>query len=122
MVAGVAAIPNDLREVAAVSRLGGFRRFVILYLGGVFPFLLTGWITAAGGAWNVSIVSEAIHFAGGEITVEGIGSMIARSFDTGDDARLVASTLTLSVALALVNRFGWRRLYRLADERFALKR
>ena len=122
VVAGAAAIPGDLSEVAAVFGLRRLSRFVILYLGGIFPFLLTGVITAAGGAWNASIVSESVHYGGGEMTVEGIGSLIARSFDTGRDSVLAASTTMLAIALVLVNRFVWRRLYRVADDRFAMNR
>jgi NitT/TauT family transport system permease protein len=122
VVAGAAAVPHDLREVAAVFGLRRPARFVLLYLGAVFPYLVTGVVTAAGGAWNASIVAEAVHYRGGEMAVEGIGSLIASSFDKGDDALLAAATVALSALLVVVNRYGWRRLYRVSDERFAMNR
>jgi NitT/TauT family transport system permease protein len=122
VVAGAAAVPHDLREVAAVFGLRRPARFVLLYLGAVFPYLVTGVVTAAGGAWNASIVAEAVHYRGGEMTVRGVGSLIASSFDRGDDALLAAATVSLAAFLVVVNRFGWRRLYRLADARFAMNR
>jgi NitT/TauT family transport system permease protein len=122
VVAGAAAVPHDLREVAAAFGLRRLARFALLYLGAVFPFLVTGVVTAAGGAWNASIVAEAVHYRGGRMTVEGIGALIASSFDEGDDAILAAATVALSAFLVVVNRYGWRRLYRVADERFAMNR
>ncbi len=122
VVAGAAAVPHDLREVAAVFGLRRPARFALLYLGAVFPFLVTGIVTAAGGAWNASIVAEAVHYRGGQMAVDGIGALIASSFDKGDDALLAASTVALSALLVLVNRFLWRRLYRLSDQRFAMNR
>ncbi|HEX5137392.1 MAG TPA: ABC transporter permease subunit [Planctomycetota bacterium] len=122
VVAGAAAVPHDMREVAAVFGLGRAARFAILYLGAVFPYLVTGVVTAAGGAWNATIVAEAVHYGGGAMTVEGIGSLIASSFDKGNDALLAAATVALAALLVLVNRLGWRRLYRLSDRRFAMNR
>ena len=122
VVAGAAAVPHDLREVAAVFGLRRPARFALLYLGAVFPYLVTGVVTAAGGAWNASIVAEAVHYRGGQMAVEGIGSLIASSFDKGDDALLAAATVALSALLVVVNRYGWRRLYRVSDERFAMNR
>jgi len=122
VVAGAAAVPHDLREVASVFGLRRPARFYLLYMGAVFPYLVTGVVTAAGGAWNASIVAEAVHYRGGDMAVDGIGSLIASSFDKGNDALLAASTVALSALLVLVNRLLWRRLYRLADSRFAMNR
>jgi NitT/TauT family transport system permease protein len=99
------------------------RRFVVLYLAAVFPMLLTGVITAAGGAWNASIVAEAVEWEQGRtLTVDGIGSLIARAVDAKDYSTLAAATVSLSVLLVLVNRFVWKPLHRIADERFSLNR
>jgi NitT/TauT family transport system permease protein len=122
VVAGAAAVPHDLREVASVFGLRRPARFALLYLGAVFPYLVTGVVTAAGGAWNASIVAEAVHYRGGEIVVDGIGALIASSFDKGNDGLLAAATVALAVLLVVVNRFLWRRLYRLSDARFAMNR
>ncbi len=122
VVAGAAAVPHDLREVASVFGLRRPARFALLYLGAVFPYLATGVVTAAGGAWNASILAEAVHYRGGSMAVDGIGALIASSFDEGNDARLAAATVALAALLVIVNRFGWRRLYRLSDQRFAMNR
>lgn len=123
VVAGATAVPQDLREVAAVCRLPLFRRLWRLYLPAIFPYLLTGLITAAGGAWNASIVAEWVSVGKDQVLIApGIGASISRAFDTSDDALLAASVLVLCVALVLLNRFIWKPLYRLADERFALNR
>ena len=122
VVAGAAAVPHDLREVAAVFGLGRPARFALLYLGAVFPYVVTGLVTAAGGAWNASIVAEVVQYRGGQMAVEGIGSLIANSAHRGDYSLLAASTVALSALLIVVNRLGWRRLYRLSDERFAMNR
>jgi NitT/TauT family transport system permease protein len=108
--------------VAAVFGLGRPARFVLLYLGAVFPSLVTGVVTATGGAWNASIVAEVVHHRGGEMAVEGIGSLIARSAGSGADAMLAAATAALAAFLVVVNRLGWRRLYGMADARFAMNR
>jgi len=125
---GATSIPSDLREAAAAFRLRGMRRFVVLYLAAVFPFLVTGVITAAGGAWNASVACEVVDLGKkhAPLVVDGIGSLIARSFGDettpADYATLAAATVALSVLLVLVNRFAWKPLHRLADERFSLNR
>jgi NitT/TauT family transport system permease protein len=124
VVAGAMAVPHDLREVAAVYGLRGFARFRIVYLSGVFPFLVTGLITAAGGAWNASIVSEYVDPGTGAqpLVAPGIGSLMWKSFVDEQYHLLAAAVLVLSVALVVLNRTVWKPLYRLADERFSLNR
>ena len=102
--------------------LEGPRRWVVLYLASVFPALVTGLVTAAGGAWNASIVAEAVDSPGGRISVDGIGSLIADAFRSGNAPVLAAATVSLSVALVMINRVVWRRLRRIADARFAMNR
>ncbi len=119
---GAVAVPSDLREAAAAFRLAGLRRFVVVFLAAVFPMLVTGVITAAGGAWNASVVAEVADYEGGTITVDGIGSMIANALDHKQYSTLAAATVALSVLLVLVNRFCWKPLHRIADERFSLNR
>jgi NitT/TauT family transport system permease protein len=122
VAAGATSVPQDLREAAAAFRVVGMKRFVVLYLAAVFPSLVTGLVTAAGGAWNASIVAEAVDYGRGRVAVDGIGSLIADAFVAADSSMLAASTVSLSVTLVLVNRFVWKRLYRVADARFAMNR
>jgi NitT/TauT family transport system permease protein len=123
VLGGAAAVPEDLREVARVFRIGELDRFRLVDLPGTFPFLLTGLITAAGGAWNASIVSEWVPYGAGKILVApGIGSLISRAFNEGDDALLAGGVLLLSLCLVSLNRFLWKPLYAFADRRFALNR
>jgi NitT/TauT family transport system permease protein len=122
VAAGTAAVPQDLREVASVFRTPPLRRLLLVELGAMFPFLITGMLTAAGGAWNASIVSEAVRYPGGESRVDGIGALIAASFASGDVASLAAATLAVAAALVLVNRVVWKPLQHLAATRFALNR
>ncbi len=122
VLAGASAIPGDLSEAADVYRVSGFRRFLTLDLPAVFPFLVTGLVTAAGGAWNASIVAETLVFRGRELTTFGLGSLITRATHEGNFPLLAAGVLTMSFALVLLNRTVWRRLYRLAATRYALNR
>jgi NitT/TauT family transport system permease protein len=122
VVAGAASLPDEFREVARSFRLPAGRRFVVVDLAGVFPALVTGIVTAAGGAWNASIVAEAVTYRGGSFAVPGIGSTLSACFASGDAPRLVAATVVLAAALVVVNRFAWRPLHRLAESRFALNR
>ena len=102
--------------------LGGWIRWRTLYLPAVFPHLVTGLITAAGGAWNASIVSEYVRFHGRSLVAPGLGSLITQASEAANFALLAAGVLTMSFALVVLNRTVWRRLYRLADERFSLNR
>jgi NitT/TauT family transport system permease protein len=115
-------VPGDLGEAADVYGLSGIRRIRTLNLPAVFPFLVTGLVTAAGGAWNASIVAETLVFRGSELTTFGLGSLITRATHDGNFPLLAAGVLTMSLALVLLNRTVWRRLYRLASTRYALNR
>jgi NitT/TauT family transport system permease protein len=124
VVAGAMAVPQDLREVAEVYGLRGLKRFRVVYLSGTFPYLVTGLITAAGGAWNASIISEYVDRGKGvaPLVAPGIGSYLSQTFATGSYHLLAAGVLVLSIVLVLLNRFLWKPLYKLADERYALNR
>jgi NitT/TauT family transport system permease protein len=127
VIAGAMAIPADLREAAVSYRISGWQRFRILYFPAVFPFLVTGWVTAAGGAWNTSIVSEYQTF---ELPswmekmapAKGLGAQISNAFDQNDFSMLAASVLVMSTIVVLFNRTVWRWCYRLAEERFSLNK
>jgi NitT/TauT family transport system permease protein len=122
VIAGAMSIPTDLREVASVTRSTGLRRWRRLYLPGVFPHLLTGLITAAGGAWNAAIVTEYQKIGDRLLTARGLGALISEATDAGDYRLLAASVLVLTLTLVVLNRFVWKKLYRFSDERFALNR
>jgi NitT/TauT family transport system permease protein len=121
VIAGAMAIPSDLREAATTYRLTGWRRWKILILPAIFPYLVTGMITATGGAWNASIVSEYVTFAGHKVSTTGLGALIARAADQSDFPLLLAGTLVMAAVVIAINRLGWRRLYRQAESRFRLE-
>jgi len=120
VIAGAMAIPEDLREAADVYHLRGWRRWRFLILPGIFPFLVTGMITATGGAWNASIVSEYVTFGGHTYSTVGLGATIASSAGGGAYAVLLAATITMAAVVVTVNRLLWRRLYRIAERRYHL--
>jgi NitT/TauT family transport system permease protein len=122
VIAGASALPQDLREAADTYGLGGWTRWRTLYLPAVFPHLVTGLITAAGGAWNASIVAEYVRYGGRTLVAPGLGSLITQASEAANFPLLAAGVLTMSFALVVLNRTVWRRLYRLADERFSLNR
>jgi NitT/TauT family transport system permease protein len=120
VIAGAMAIPDDLKEAAHLFGLRGWERWRTLVLPAIFPHLVTGLVTAAGGAWNASIVSEYVRVSGQTLATTGLGALISTATDRGDYALLLASTASLSVLVVLVNRLFWRRLYGLAEQRFSL--
>ncbi len=122
VLAGAGAMPHDLREVAAVYGLGRFARWRTLYLPAVFPFLVTGLVTAAGGAWNTSIVAEYVRYRNQTLIAPGLGSLITTATDDANFPLLAAGVIAMALAIVLVNRTFWRRVYRFADERFSLNR
>ncbi|HOL54401.1 MAG TPA: ABC transporter permease subunit [bacterium] len=120
IIAGAMSIPADLKEAADVFQLKGVERWRKLIIPAVLPYLVTGGITATGGAWNASIVSEYVHFRGQILTVRGLGAMISSSADKGDISLLAGSTIVMIITVTLINRFFWRRLYWLAEEHYSL--
>jgi NitT/TauT family transport system permease protein len=121
VIAGAIAIPTDLKEVAHIFRFSSWDRWRHLILPGIFPYLVTGLVTASGGAWNASIVAEYFHFQGRIVSTAGLGSTISSASDSGRFDVLLASTLIMASIVVLINRLLWRRLYRLASSRFKLE-
>jgi NitT/TauT family transport system permease protein len=121
VIAGAMAIPTDLKEAASVFGIRGWERWRKLILPGIFPFLVTGMVTASGGAWNASIVAEYFHFKGQTYSTVGVGAMISAATDTKNFDLLLASTIALAAVVVTTNRLVWRRLYRLAETRFKLE-
>jgi NitT/TauT family transport system permease protein len=123
VIAGASAIPADLKEMTKSYRIVGWQRFRDLYFPGVFPYLVTGWVTAAGGAWNASIISELYAVSDDEVLrTWGVGAEISAAVDQKNFPMLAASVLAMSAVVVVFNRTVWRRCYRLAEERYSLNK
>ncbi|HEX5180011.1 MAG TPA: ABC transporter permease subunit [Gemmatimonadaceae bacterium] len=120
VIAGAMAIPSDLKEAATMYHVVGWRRWKTLILPAIFPYLVTGMITATGGAWNASIVAEYVTFAGHTTSTTGLGALIAGAAERGDFPVLLAGTLVMAGIVIVINRLLWRRLYGYAETRFRL--
>ena len=120
VIAGAIAIPTDLKECCSVFRIEGIERWKKLILPGIFPYLVTGMITASGGAWNASIVAEYFHFKGHIYTTTGLGATISQATDAGNFDLLLAATMMMAATVVTTNRLLWRKLYGLAATRFRL--
>jgi NitT/TauT family transport system permease protein len=121
VIAGASAIPQDLRYTSDLLQLSTWDRWRTLILPSLFPYLITGAITASGGAWNASIVAEHAEFAGQTHATVGVGALIAEATASGNYALLLAGTLALVVTVILINRLFWLRLYRTAEERYRME-
>jgi NitT/TauT family transport system permease protein len=122
VIAGAMAIPADLKEAARSYRIGRWQLFRILYFPAVFPYLVTGWVTAAGGAWNASIVSEYVRFKQETIQATGVGAQISAAAKANNFPLLAASVLVMSILVVTFNRTVWKRCYQLAETRFSLNK
>jgi NitT/TauT family transport system permease protein len=121
VIAGASAIPQDLQYTAGLLQLSRGKRWRILILPALFPYIITGAVTASGGAWNASIVAEYADFGGRIRQVPGVGSLIAHATAAGMYPLLLAATLAMIVSVVTINRLVWRRLYRVAAERYRLE-
>ena len=121
VIAGAAAIPQDLKYTTLLLQLSRWDRWQCLILPALFPYLITGGIAAGGGAWNASIVAEYVSFSGKTVTIAGIGSLISQATATGDYPLLLAATLSMICTVVAINRLFWRRLYRLAEKRYRME-
>ena len=121
VIAGASAIPTDLKEVCEVFHLNRIERWRRLILPAIFPYLITGFVTASGGAWNASIVAEYFRFHGETISTVGLGALISRATDNGNFPLLLGATVVMAFLVVTVNRLLWRRLYGLASTKFKLE-
>lgn len=121
IIAGASAIPQDLKYTSALMGLNRWQRWRTLILPALFPYIITGAITASGGAWNASIVAEYVHFGGQVLSTTGIGALIAKATSSGDYPLLLAATLSMILAVVLINRLVWRRLYQIAEEKYRME-
>ncbi len=120
VIAGASAYPTDLREAAASLRIGRARWWRQVMLPGIFPYYVTGVITAAGGAWNASIVSEAVQWGSTRLSAGGLGAYIAQMTAAGDYPRIGLGVAIMSALVIAMNRFLWRPLYLMAERRTRL--
>ncbi|CAN8071036.1 unnamed protein product [Agarophyton chilense] len=121
VIAGAQAIPSELFDVDSVyNKQGSWTRWTKLVLPGIFPYLITGIVTAVGGAWNASIVSEYVVFQGGVLKTHGLGALISEAAGSGNYALLLAGTVVMSVLVLLTNKFVWGPLYRLAETKYRM--
>lgn len=121
VIAGASTIPQDLKYTATLLHLGKIQRWRRLILPTLFPYVITGAMVASGGAWNASIVAEHVQFAGQTLKTLGIGAIITQATAMGDYPLLLAGTLSMVVAVILINRFVWRKLYLKAEEKYKLE-
>ncbi|MGQ9554771.1 MAG: ABC transporter permease [Anaerolineae bacterium] len=121
VIAGANSIPQDLKYTSSLLQINGWQRWRTLILPALYPYLVTGAITASGGAWNASIVAEHTTFAGQQYATIGIGALISHATASGDYPLLLAATLTLVLAVVLINRLLWRRLYQIAEQKYRLE-
>ena len=121
VIAGAMAIPSDLKEAASLYRFTRWQRWTTLILPGIFPYLVTGMITASGGAWNASIVAEYFHIKDQTLQTLGLGAQISAASDAGRFPTLLMATVLMALIVVTINRLVWRRLYRLAETRYKLE-
>ncbi|MFG1245532.1 ABC transporter permease [Xanthobacter flavus] len=120
VVAGASAFPNDLREAAGTFRIRGWSWWKKVMLPGIFPYYVTGAITASGGSWNASIVAEVASWGDTTLRAHGIGAYIADATAAGDYPRIVLGIAVMSIFVILFNRLLWRPLYVFAGRRLRL--
>ncbi len=121
VIAGAMAMPSELREVAKVFRFSRLELWKTVILPGIFPYLITGLVTASGGAWNASIVAEYFHFKGQVLSTFGLGAVISSATDAGNFDLLLLATIVMAALVVSVNRLLWRPLYRLGETKYKLE-
>jgi NitT/TauT family transport system permease protein len=120
VIAGASAFPTDLREAAGSFHLQGWRWWVKIILPGIFPYYITGAITASGGSWNASIVAEAASWGDTHLAATGLGAYIATATEAGDFPRVVLGIAIMCILVTLFNRLLWRPLYAFGERRLRL--
>jgi len=120
VIAGTMAIPSDLRDAARMFGLARWRLWKVLILPAIFPFWVTGAVTATGGAWNASIVAEVATWGKDKLVANGLGAYIAQSTERGDQPAIYVSIAVMALFVVAINRTLWRRLYDLAERKYRL--
>lgn len=120
VIAGAMAIPSDLREAAKMTKLPTWKKWTTLILPGIFPNLVTGGITASGGAWNASIVAEIVAWKENNLVATGLGSYITQATTSGNWPHIIWGIFVMALLVVLFNRFFWRKMYYLAETKYHL--
>ena len=120
VIAGASAFPTDLREAAGSFHLKGWRWWIKVILPGIFPYYITGAVTASGGSWNASIVAEVASWGDTHLTATGLGAYIATATEAGDFPRVVLGIAIMCILVTLFNRLLWRPLYAFGERRLRL--
>jgi NitT/TauT family transport system permease protein len=120
VIAGAMAIPSDLKEVATLFHFTTLQKWKTVILPGIFPFLITGLVTASGGAWNASIIAEYFRLKNQTLQTVGLGAVISAATDNGQFQILLMATIVMALMVVTINRLVWRPLYRLAETRYRL--
>ena len=120
VIAGTTAYPNDYREAATNFRIRGWQWWRQAMLPGIFPYYVTGAITASGGAWNASIVSELVQWGDTKVMAHGLGAYIAQYTAAGDFPKIILGIAVMSLFVTLFNRLLWRPLYAYAEAKLRL--
>ena len=120
VIAGASAFPGDLREAADNFRVGGWLWWRRVILPGIFPYFVTGAITASGGSWNAAIVSEVAQWGQTKLAAHGLGAYVAHATDAGDFPRIVLGVAVMSLFVLAFNRAVWRPLYTFSTRRLTM--
>lgn len=120
VIAGAMAIPSDLKEVSSLFHFTSLQRWTTVILPGIFPFLITGLVTASGGAWNASIVAEYFQLKDQTLMTKGLGAQISAASSSGDFPTLLLATIIMALMVVTINRLVWRPLYHLAETKYRL--
>ena len=117
VIAGASAFPSDLKEAATLYKVRSWTWWRRVILPGIFPYYVTGALTASGGSWNASIVAEVASWGDTKLKATGLGAYIAKATDAGDFHRVVLGIAVMSIFVVLFNRLLWRRLYTYAERK-----
>ncbi len=120
VIAGASAFPSDLKEAAQSFHVKGWRWWRNVILPGIFPYYVTGAITASGGSWNASIVAEVASWGDAKLSAAGLGAYIAQATEAGDFPKVVLGIVVMCIFVTLFNRILWRPLYAYGERRFRL--
>jgi NitT/TauT family transport system permease protein len=120
VIAGASAIRSDLKEAAGIFGVRGWQWWRQVALPGIFPYYVTGAITASGGSWNASIVAEAVTWGDKHLEAAGLGAYIAKATAAGDYGRVALGVAVMSIFVIAFNRVLWRPMYRFAERRLRL--
>jgi NitT/TauT family transport system permease protein len=120
VVAGASTIPSELRDIGTNYGIRGWLWWRKVALPAVFPFYVTGAITASGGSWNASVVAEVANWGQKHLQAQGVGAYIAQATEAGDYHRIVLGIAVMSAFVVIINRVFWRPLYRYAERKFRL--